>query len=63
MVVQSAFGNINPNGIVYRHRYPMLVVEGYSAALYTFRPHAKTVADLTLKRSFVTKPLTIRPPP
>jgi len=33
------------------------------AALYPFRPHAKTMADHTLKRSITTKPVTIQPPP
>jgi hypothetical protein len=31
----------------------MLVVEGSHAALYPFRPLAKTVVDLTLKRSII----------
>jgi hypothetical protein len=30
---------------------------------YPFRPHAKTAADRTQKRSFMTKPKAIQPPP
>jgi hypothetical protein len=36
---------------------------GLRAALYPFRPLAKVVADLTLKRSSKTKHVTIQPPP
>jgi len=43
----------------------MLVMQAHekSALAYPFRPHAKTAADQTQKRSFTTKPKTIQPPP
>ena len=41
---------------------PMLVVQARRLA-YPFRPHAKTAADRTQKRSFTTKPKAIQPPP
>jgi len=40
----------------------MLVMQRDPAA-YPFRPKVKTAADHTLKRSHVTKPVTIQPPP
>jgi hypothetical protein len=40
----------------------MLVVQACALA-YPFRPHAKTAADRTQKRSFTTKPKAIQPPP
>ncbi|MFT6074738.1 MAG: hypothetical protein ACJAZ1_001657 [Yoonia sp.] len=39
----------------------MLVVQAYPLA-HPFRPHAKTAADRTQKRSFTTKPKAIQPP-
>ena len=36
---------------------------GVRAALYPFRPQAKTMADHTLIRSLMTMPVTIQPPP
>jgi len=43
----------------------MLVMQAHdkSALAYPFRPHAKTAADHTLKRSLTTKPIAIQPPP
>jgi hypothetical protein len=40
----------------------MLVMQAHGLA-YPFRPHAKTAADQTQKRSSLTKPKTIQPPP
>jgi len=43
----------------------MLVMQAKenSGLAYPFRPHAKTAADHTPKRSFKTKPISIQPPP
>jgi hypothetical protein len=43
----------------------MLVVQAHesSSLAYPFRPHAKTAADHTQKRSLMTKPISIQPPP
>ena len=36
---------------------------GLRAALYPFKPHAKTMTDHTLARSIMIQPVTIQPPP
>lgn len=63
MRIQMRFRDIDADGIVVHLRCPMLVVQGVSAAAYPFRPHAKTVVDLTCSRSSKTWAQTIQPPP
>jgi hypothetical protein len=43
----------------------MLVMQAHdkSVLAYPFRPHEKTAADHTPKRSLTTKPISIQPPP
>src|SRR6056297_541479 len=63
MRVESIFRDVDSDGIFHCNRVSYACRRSLHAALYPFRPHAKTMADHTLKRSITTKPVTIQPPP
>ena len=63
MRVESVFRDVDSDGIFHCPRVSYACRRGLRAALYPFRPQAKTMADHTLKRSLTTKPVTIQPPP
>jgi len=61
--VKSGFRDVDSDDILCHLRVSYACRRGPCAALYPFRPQAKTMADHTIKRSLTTKPVTIQPPP